>query len=131
MWCADCWQKFRWYVKFCPECGVELVEDRPGPAPDPDAKLVRVFLSLNGALTGIAKRVATAPVHPERVHRERGLCRGLFRARRGWRIHRGVRDVCDGEVLQILRGIHPKGALKRILRPDQVGTQDDRRTGSE
>jgi hypothetical protein len=55
MWCPNCWQKFRWYVRFCPECGVVLVEERPGPPPTPRAELVRVFVALDGALTGVAR----------------------------------------------------------------------------
>ncbi len=55
MWCPNCGEKFRWYVTVCPHCQVALVEERPGPPPDPDAKLVCVFVSLDGALTGIAK----------------------------------------------------------------------------
>ena len=55
MWCPDCWQKFPWYFRVCPECQADLVDRRPGPAPAPHVKLVRVFVSVNGGLTGVAK----------------------------------------------------------------------------
>ena len=55
MWCPRCWREFRWYVTVCPECQVELVEQRPGPAPTPNAELVRVFAPLDGGLIAVAK----------------------------------------------------------------------------
>ncbi len=53
-WCPKCGDRFRWHVR-CPDCGVELVEQRPGPVPAPTAKLVRVFVDEDGSLMGVAK----------------------------------------------------------------------------
>ncbi len=55
MWCPKCWEKFRWYVAVCPECQVDLVEQRPGPAPTPNVELVRVYVAEDGGLVGVAK----------------------------------------------------------------------------
>jgi hypothetical protein len=55
MWCPDCEGKFPLYFRICPECQVDLVDQRPGPAPTPNVKLVRVFVSEKGELTGVAK----------------------------------------------------------------------------
>jgi hypothetical protein len=55
MWCPDCGERFPFYFRVCPECQVDLVDQRPGPAPTPHVKLVRVFVSVNGGLTGVAK----------------------------------------------------------------------------
>jgi hypothetical protein len=54
-WCPNCGDKFRWYVSVCPDCGVDLVDQRPGPAPTPLRELVRVFVAWDGALVGVAK----------------------------------------------------------------------------
>jgi hypothetical protein len=43
------------YFKFCPECQVDLVDERPGPPPTPDAKLVSVFVAENEELNEVAK----------------------------------------------------------------------------
>ncbi len=55
MWCPKCWQKFRSHVTVCPECRVDLVERRPGPAPTPNAELVRVFVAGDGGLIAVGK----------------------------------------------------------------------------
>jgi hypothetical protein len=54
-WCPKCGEKFRWDVTVCPDCQVDLVDQRPGPAPTPDAELVRVFVATDEGLTEIAK----------------------------------------------------------------------------
>jgi hypothetical protein len=51
------------------------------------------------------------------------------------RLHRGPRKpqfigVCEAELLQTLRGVYGERKLKKILRPDRVGTQDDKRIRS-
>jgi len=43
------------YFRVCPECQVDLVERRPGPAPTPNAKLVRIFVAEDEGLTEVAK----------------------------------------------------------------------------
>jgi len=54
-WCPECWEKFPLYFRACPECRVDLVDQRPGPAPTPDMELVRVFVATDEGLTEIAK----------------------------------------------------------------------------
>ena len=54
-WCPDCWRKFPLYFRACPECQVDLVDRRPGPAPTPNVELVRVFVAEDGGLIGVAK----------------------------------------------------------------------------
>ncbi|MDR3675399.1 MAG: DUF2007 domain-containing protein [Acidobacteriota bacterium] len=54
-WCPKCGEKFRWSVTDCPDCKVPLVDQRPGPAPTPDAELVLVFSTTDIGLCGIAK----------------------------------------------------------------------------
>jgi hypothetical protein len=55
MYCPSCGEKFGWSVTECPECGVELVETRPGPPADPTIKLTAVFSSGDPALIALAK----------------------------------------------------------------------------
>ncbi len=55
MWCPECWRRFRWYKTVCPECRVELVAERPGPPPEPNAELVCVYVPLKGELLDVAK----------------------------------------------------------------------------
>ena len=55
MWCPNCGEKFPLYFSVCPECQVDLVDRRPGPAPTPNVELVRVFVSVDRGLTEVAK----------------------------------------------------------------------------
>jgi len=55
MWCPECWEGYPLYFKICPECQIDLVDQRPGPAPTPDIELVRVFVAIDGGLVGVAK----------------------------------------------------------------------------
>ena len=55
MWCPNCWDKFPLYFRVCPECQVNLVDRRPGPAPTPNAELVPVFVSETRGLTEVAR----------------------------------------------------------------------------
>ena len=54
-WCPNCWERFPLYFQICPECQVELVDQRPGPAPAPNMELVRVFVATDEGLSEIAK----------------------------------------------------------------------------
>ena len=55
MYCPSCGEKFGWSVTECPECGVELVETRPGPPADPTIQLTAVFCTGDPALIALAK----------------------------------------------------------------------------
>ena len=54
-WCPKCGEQFHWDVAVCPDCNVDLVEQRPGPAPTPNVELLRVFVATDEALAEIAK----------------------------------------------------------------------------
>jgi putative signal transducing protein len=54
MYCPTCGEKYPWHVRVCETCGVELVEHRPGPAPDPDMELVPVYRTGDAAVTAVA-----------------------------------------------------------------------------
>ena len=54
-WCPKCGDEFRWEVVTCPDCDVDLVNRRPGPAPTPNLALVRVFVATDAGLSEIAK----------------------------------------------------------------------------
>lgn len=54
-WCPKCREKFRWTVTVCPDCDVDLIDQRPGPPPTPDEEMVRVFVATDEALLEIAK----------------------------------------------------------------------------
>jgi hypothetical protein len=60
MYCPSCGEKFDWTVTECPECGVELVETRPGPPADPSIELTTVFSSGDPALIALAKSLLEA-----------------------------------------------------------------------
>ena len=55
VYCPSCGEKFGWTVTECPECGVELVETRPGPDADPAIALTTVLATGDPALIAIAK----------------------------------------------------------------------------
>jgi hypothetical protein len=54
-WCPKCWERFPHYFKVCPECQIDLVDQRPGPVPTPNVELVRAFVATDEGLTEIAK----------------------------------------------------------------------------
>ncbi len=55
MWCPKCGEKFPNYFKICPDCQIDLTDQRPGPEPTPDEELVRVFVATDEALVELAK----------------------------------------------------------------------------
>jgi uncharacterized protein (UPF0212 family) len=54
-WCPKCGGKFPIYFQVCPECQVDLTDQRPGPAPTPNEELVRVFVATDEPLVELAK----------------------------------------------------------------------------
>lgn len=70
-WCPECWERFPVYFKVCPECQIGLVDRRPGPAPTPDAELVRVFVATDEGLSEIAKSLLEGEKIEYLVHGDR------------------------------------------------------------
>ena len=54
MHCPSCGETFD-SLAVCPDCGVELVETRPGPPPDPAIRLTSVFRAGDPALIALAE----------------------------------------------------------------------------
>jgi hypothetical protein len=55
MFCPKCETEYPRHVMVCPTCDVDTVDRLPGPAPTPDAELVRVFTTADLALTALAR----------------------------------------------------------------------------
>ena len=55
MYCPLCGEKFGWTVTECPECGIELVETRPGPSADPTITLTTVLRTGDPAVIALAQ----------------------------------------------------------------------------
>jgi hypothetical protein len=54
MYCPNCGEKYKWFETTCPNCDVELVEQRPGASPDPDVTLESVFETPDSAVLPLA-----------------------------------------------------------------------------
>jgi hypothetical protein len=54
MYCPSCGEKYGWTVNECPECGLELVETRPGPPADPTIALTTILYSGDPAVIALA-----------------------------------------------------------------------------
>jgi len=55
MFCPQCHAELPWQVMVCPACDVDTVDRLPGPAPTPDAALVRVLSAGDPGVLAIAK----------------------------------------------------------------------------
>jgi hypothetical protein len=60
MYCPLCGQNVDPLEPACPDCGVELVETRPGPPPDPSIALVSVLHTGDAALIAFARSLLDA-----------------------------------------------------------------------
>lgn len=54
MYCPNCGEKYKWFETTCPNCDVELVEQRPGGSPDPDVTLESIFETQDSAALPLA-----------------------------------------------------------------------------
>jgi hypothetical protein len=55
MWCSTCDTEYAWDITVCPACHRGLQERASRPEPEPDAELVRVFVTGEAALIPLAK----------------------------------------------------------------------------
>lgn len=60
MYCPSCGQQVDSLEPACPDCGVDLVDARPGPPPDPSIALVPVFQTGDAALIAFARSLLEA-----------------------------------------------------------------------
>ena len=54
MYCPNCSRQYKWYETTCPDCEVDLVAERPGGPPEPEATLESVFETTDPAVLPLA-----------------------------------------------------------------------------
>jgi len=54
MYCPNCGREYKWFETTCPDCEVELVAERPGGPPAPEAILESVFETTDAAALPLA-----------------------------------------------------------------------------
>jgi hypothetical protein len=54
MYCPNCGREYKWFETTCPDCEVDLVAERPGGPPEPEAALESVFETTDPAVLPLA-----------------------------------------------------------------------------
>ena len=110
MICPTCGEKYRWYETTCPECHVELVDERPrdGPPPDPDANLVSVFRTADAGLVPLA----TMALEAEKIEY---LIRDSGRRRHDWTRDLGTSRPDPDSTVEILVSSSDASRARELL----------------
>jgi processive 1,2-diacylglycerol beta-glucosyltransferase len=54
MYCPNCGREYKWFETTCPDCEVDLVAERPGGPPEPEATLESVFETTDPSVLPLA-----------------------------------------------------------------------------